>query len=83
MAALTIPDLPDQTRAWLSARAERAGRTPEAEALAILVSTGAQESPETGAERLQDFVDDLYGRARPEGVVDALILERRREASGE
>lgn len=79
MATLNIRNLPDEVHARLRLRAARAGRSMEAEARAILTAACAQEPVDT----LQDWVDALYGTAKPTRVVEDLIEERRREAARE
>lgn len=84
MATLNIRNLPDDVHRRLRLRAARAGRSMEAEARAVLAAVCAEEDETTtGAAGLQAFVDELYGARRPEGVVDALLEERRREAGRE
>ena len=83
MASLTIRNLPDDVRERLRLRAARAGRSMEAEIRAILTEASLAENRRDSAEALQAWVDKLYGKKRPKGVVDELIAERRREASSE
>lgn len=83
MASLTIRNLPDDVRERLRLRAARAGRSMEAEIRAILTEASLAESRRESAEALQAWVDKLYGKRKPKGVVDDLIAERRREASSE
>ena len=83
MATLNIRNLPEKVHARLRVRAARAGRSMEAEVRAILsdVCLGDDEPLDPGA--LQELVDRLYEDARPSGVVEQLIRERRLEAAGE
>lgn len=81
MATLTIRNLPDDVRDRLRIRAARAGVSMEAEVRSILIRASIG-TPET-AGSLQAWVDDLYGPRRPKGVVDALVEERRSEATRE
>ncbi|HEX7070750.1 MAG TPA: Arc family DNA-binding protein [Rhodothermales bacterium] len=83
MASLTIRNLPDDVHERLRLRAARAGRSMEAEIRAILTEASLTESRRESAEALQAWVDKLYGKRKPKGVVDDLIAERRREASSE
>ena len=91
MPELTVPHLPDDVFERLMVRAGKHGRSIEAEAEAILAAACAEdEKPPTtaeeakaAAERLQAFVDKLYGGRKPKNVVDDLIAERRREAARE
>lgn len=83
MAALTIRNLPDEVRERLRLRAAKAGRSMEAEVRAILTEASLAESRRGSADALQAWVDKLYGKKKPRGVVDELIAERRREASSE
>jgi Antitoxin FitA-like, ribbon-helix-helix len=82
MAALTIRNVPDDVRDKLRARAEKNGRSMEAEVRAILAAACA-EQPKTSALSLPDWVDQLYGGKKPKNVTDELIAERRREARRE
>lgn len=81
MATLNIRNLPEDVHRRLRLRAAHAGRSMEAEARAILASA-CMDGDEGGADAadLQAFVDALYGPGKPEGVVDDLLEERRREA---
>lgn len=81
MAVLNIRNLPDEVHRRLRVRAARAGRSMEAEARRILTEAVAEPVEDPG--ELQRWVDQLYGEARPVGVVDDLIAGRRAEASGE
>jgi plasmid stability protein len=83
MATLSIRNLPDDVHARLRLRAARAGHSMEAEARQILTEACAEPPPELDSADLAAFVDELYGREKPSGVVDELIAERRREAEGE
>ncbi len=83
MAVLTIRGLPEEVKERLRVRAARAGRSMEAEVRAILVEASLAEERKTSLEALQHWVDNLYGGAKPEGVVRSLIEERRREAAHE
>ena len=83
MAALTIRNLPDEVRERLRLRAAKAGRSMEAEIRAILTEASLAESRRSSADALQAWVNELYGKKKPDGVVDDLIAERRREASSE
>jgi plasmid stability protein len=84
MATLNIRNLPDEVHARLRIRAARAGRSMEAEARAILVAAcQEEEGTRATAAELQSFVDGLYGERKPNGVVEELLEERRREAASE
>jgi plasmid stability protein len=83
MAVLNIRNLPEKVHSQLRIRAARAGRSMEAEARAILAAACLVDEPVLDAEALQQWVDALYAQQRPDGVVDELIAERRREAVGE
>ena len=89
MATLNIRNLPDDVHRRLRLRAAEHGRSMEAEARAILAAAiaapppGATESGLEKAERLQAFIDKLYGDRKPKNAVDELIAERRREAARE
>jgi plasmid stability protein len=83
MATLTIRNLPDEVRERLRLRAAKAGRSMEAEVRALLIEASLTEDRHASAEALQAWVDELYGSRKPNGVVDDLIAERRREAASE
>lgn len=55
----------------------------EEEARRILAEACSPEGPGLSGRALQEWVDRLYGESRPEGVVDDLIEERRREGERE
>jgi len=82
MAALTIRNLPDEVRDRLRVRAAKHGHSMEAEVRTILAAACA-EQPKTSALSLPDWIDQLYGKNKPKGVVEDLIAERRREARRE
>jgi len=83
MPVLSIRNLSRRVHSWLRVRAARNGRSMEAEARTILTSTCDEDEKKVSADRVQDWVDDLYGKDRPTGVVDELIAERRREGREE
>ena len=83
MAVLNIRNLPNAVHARLRVRAAKAGRSMEAEARAILVEACERGDEREPAAGLPEWVDALYGRDKPAGVVDGLIAERRREAREE
>ncbi len=80
---LNIRDLPTEVHARLRIRAAEAGRSMEAEARAILAEACLEDARAVPATELQKWVDRLYGSDKPEGVVDSLIEERRKEAQRE
>ena len=80
MATLTIRNLPEAVRERLRIRAAEKGRSMEAEVREILMQATLGDRPSVTAERLRKWVDELYGEAKPENVVDELIRERRQEA---
>jgi hypothetical protein len=55
----------------------------EAEARAILAEVCGSGDAPSSRRALQDWVDRLYGGAKPHGVVDSLIAERRQENARE
>ncbi|HID52031.1 MAG TPA: hypothetical protein EYP41_08345 [Anaerolineae bacterium] len=55
----------------------------EAEAREILTAVVTAEDNKLSAAALQNWVDQLYGQAKPENVVEELIAERRNEAARE
>lgn len=79
MAALTIRNVPDDVRDKLRDRAEKNGRSMEAEVRAILEAACAPQE-KMSIEEVQAWVDRLYGGRKPKNVVDDFIAERRREA---
>jgi plasmid stability protein len=81
MATLNIRSLPEAARRQLRIRAAKAGRSMEAEARAILTDVCRSEEPTPSPSALQEYVDSLYGDAKPAHVVEDLIAERRGEAS--
>lgn len=83
MAMLNIRNLPDEVHARLRVRAAIAGRSMEAEAREILTAACPPDEPSLDGAALQEWVERLYRGRKPDGVVDALIAERRRESAGE
>ncbi|MCB9740037.1 MAG: plasmid stabilization protein [Deltaproteobacteria bacterium] len=85
MAILNIRNFDDESHQRLRMRAARNRRSMEAEARQILEDAMAAEaaSAVAAASDLQRFVADLYDDARPEGVTDDFLAERRREAQRE
>lgn len=84
MAILNIRNLPNEVHARLRLRAAKAGRSMEAEVRAILTAAVMREETlRLPPSVLQNWVDELYGPSKPANVVDDLIAERRREATGE
>lgn len=83
MAILNIRNLPEEVHARLRVRAAENGRSMEAEARAILAEVCLGTGRGAGASSLPDWIDALYGRSKPEAVVDELIAQRRAEAERE
>jgi plasmid stability protein len=84
MATLNIRRLPEDVHAKLRMRAAKAGRSMEAEARMILAEAVQRPEPKpVDLAALRDFMVRLYGGKLPTGVVDDLIVERRREAKRE
>jgi plasmid stability protein len=83
MAVLTIRKVPEAVRERLRLRAARAGTSMEAEARAILIQGSLQPARRASPRSLQAWVDKLYGKRKPAGVVDSLLAQRRREARAE
>ena len=83
MAVLNIRNLPEDVHARLRVRAAEAGRSMEAEAREILTTVCRVDEAKRPASTLQDLVDELYGADKPEGVVQFLLNERRREAQNQ
>lgn len=84
MSTLSVRNLPADVHRELRLRAARKGRSMEAEARAILAEACRPRRPvqEVVAE-LQRWIDESYGAAKPKGVVDELIRERRAAADRE
>jgi plasmid stability protein len=80
MPILNIRNLPDDVHQALRQRAAQNGTSMEAEARAILTAA-VKPAPSLDPSQLQLLVDGLCGNRRPENVVEALLLERRREAA--
>ena len=83
MPTLNIRNLSEAVHRRLRIRAAQAGRSMEAEARAILTAACSEGRSKWAPADLQAWVVELYGGAKPRRVVDALIRERRREASRE
>jgi plasmid stability protein len=83
MAVLNIRNIPARIHSWLRVRAARNGRSMEAEVRSILTREYEADEQKVSADRVQEWVDDLYGSDRPRGVVDDLIAERRRDGESE
>jgi plasmid stability protein len=74
-----IEILPIKVREKLDRKAKASGRTIEAEAAAIIASSLAEGEEETDpVESLLKTVDGIYGKNRPQSVVDEFLAERRR-----
>lgn len=84
MATLTIRKLPDDIHGRLRLRAARRGRSMEAEVREILrqVLCAEVDTP-LEPSALADWLDIVLGDAKPHGVVDDLLRERREEAATE
>lgn len=82
MATLSVRNIPDEVHAALRVRAAQAGRSMEAEVRQILIDA-VHSAPPGDVASVQAFVEGLYGGARPQGVVDELIEERRQAAARE
>lgn len=83
MAVLTIRNLPDEVRDRLRLRAAKAGHSMEAEIREILARASLESHGTANADELQGWVEQIYGKTRPNDVVDELIRERRKEATDE
>jgi hypothetical protein len=55
----------------------------EAEIREILTDASLADDREASSQGLQEWVERLYNGRKPNGVVDELIVERRREATSE
>lgn len=83
MAVLTIRNLPDEVRDRLRLRAAQSGRSMEAEVRDILARASLEPRETPDAKELQAWVDRLYQDRKPDGVVEDLMRDRRREAADE
>ena len=83
MATLNVRNLPDKVQQRLRVRAAKAGCSMEAEARKILFAALDVKSATTGPDDLQAYVDRLYNHDKPQGVVESLLCERRKEAKNE
>jgi hypothetical protein len=81
VATLTIRNIPDPVHRGLRLRAARSGRSVEAEVREILSQASAASDLLYRLEDTLSWIDQQLGDARPEGVVDELIAERRAEAA--
>ena len=82
MAVLSIRNLPEHVKDCLRVRAARAGHSMEAEARAILAAACTDDSvPILDPSSVQDWVDSLYGDAKPRDVVGDLRATRKGEAT--
>jgi plasmid stability protein len=91
MSTLTIPDLDESTLASLRDRAERAGRTIEDVARAVLSASMLESPPhqfdraeaKAAAEALRRLVMQANGGRMPDDSVDQFIAEKRAEVASE
>lgn len=81
MPTLTIRNLPGHVHAALRSQAAQDGLSLEAEVRKIL--TEASKTGKKPATGLQALVDKLYVGNKPADVVEALLMERKAEASRE
>lgn len=80
MAVSTVRNLPDQVRDRLRLRAAQAGTSMEEQVRLILTEASLEPPRATAASSLPDWVNILYGRAKPTGVVADLLADRRAES---
>ena len=83
MAVLTIRNVPEEVQEWLRLRAAHRGTSMEAEARTLLEQASRESQHRPSARALQGWVQELYGDDRPDGVVDELLKERRKQAQKE
>jgi transposase-like protein len=83
VASITVRNLPDEVRKRLRQRAARAGHSMEAEIRDILTVASLADERQASSQGLQEWVEQLYNGRKPDGVVDELIAERRRQATSE
>lgn len=75
MAVLTVRDVPDSVRDRL--RAARAGTSMEEQVRLILLQASLAPEVVSGAALLPAWVATLYGKNKPNGVVETLLTERQ------
>lgn len=80
MAVLTVRNLPDQVRDRLRLRAAQAGTSMEEQVRLILTEASLEPPRATAVHALPDWVNSLYGRSKPTGVVADLLADRRAES---
>jgi plasmid stability protein len=80
MAVLTVRNLPDQVRDRLRLRAAQAGTSMEEQVRLILTQASLEPPRAAPARALPDWVNALYGAAKPSGVVADLLADRRAES---
>ncbi|MGO9484947.1 MAG: Arc family DNA-binding protein [Rhodomicrobium sp.] len=74
-----IENLPVKVREKLDMKAKSSGRSVEAEAAAIIVTSLAESEEEADpVEAFLKMVDGIYGKNRPQNVVDEFLAERRK-----
>jgi plasmid stability protein len=83
MPTLTIRNVPDEVHSRLRIRAARAGRSMEAEVRAILVDATSTDAGRLSVQVLRDWVERAYGSAKPRGVVEEFLVDRRAEGERE
>ena len=77
MAVLTVRDVPDSVRDRLRLRAARAGTSMEEQVRLILLQASLAPEVVSGAALLPAWVATLYGKNKPNGVVETLLTERQ------
>ena len=83
MKTLSIRSIPDEVHAKLRVRAARNGRSMEAEARALLeISVQGGEADKWVGE-IQALAKRMSAKRKPNGMVDGLLEERRREVREE
>ncbi len=79
MMNLTIEKLPERVWERLEKKAKASGRSVEAEAAAIIATSLAEGDEEADpVEAFLKMVDGIYGKNRPQNVVDEFLAERRK-----
>jgi len=74
-----IENLPVKVREKLDMKAKSSGRSVEAEAAAIIaISLAEGEEEADPVEAFLTMVDGIYGKNRPQNVVDEFLAERRK-----
>ncbi len=83
MAVLTVRNVPDTVRDRLRLRAAKAGTSMEEQVRLILLQASLVPTIAPNKSALPAWVESLYAHAKPSGVVEDLLSERRAAERGE